>query len=280
MANPKPPSAGQERISTLSDPWSPGRNPVSIVVPTFREAANIPTLVRRVSAASSDWPAEWELILVDDDSNDGSDAIVAELGRRLPVRMVTRRGATRDLSLSVLHGMRLARFDRLVVMDADLSHLPEQIIDLLAAFDADCDMVVGSRYVSEAQVDPAWSRARALLSRAGTLMTCPLADCRDPLSGFFATDRRVLPDLDKLHPLGYKIALELMARGRLRVREVPIRFGDRHRGKSKLSWRTSLNFLRHLCRLYVYRIGETVRRTPFEKNPPAPRRKRGGDDFR
>ena len=280
MANGRPHSASQERLSTLTDPGALERNPVSIVVPTFREAANIPSLVRRVSAAASNWPAEWELILVDDDSNDGSEAIAAEWGRRFPVRMVTRRGTTRDLSLSVLHGMRLARFDRLVVMDADLSHPPEQIIDLLAALDADCDMVVGSRYVSEAQVDPVWSRARALLSRAGTLMACPLAECRDPMSGFFATDRRVLPDLDELHPLGYKIALELMARGRLRVREVPIRFGDRSRGKSKLNWRTSLNFLRHLCRLYVYRIGETAWRTRFEKKSPAPRGGRCGDDCR
>ena len=255
------------KYDACHSPRDRGRNPVSIVVPTFREAANIPALVRRVSAAASDWPAEWELILVDDDSNDGSEAIVAEWGHRLPVRMVTRRSAARDLSLSVLHGMRLARFDRLVVMDADLSHPPEQIIDLLGAFDADCDMVVGSRYVSEAEVDPAWSRARALLSRAGTLMALPLADCRDPLAGFFATDRRVLPDLDRLHPLGYKIALELMARGRLRVREVPIRFGDRSRGKSKLNWRASLNFLRHLCRLYVYRAGERVRRALLDKPP-------------
>jgi len=234
---------------------------VSIVVPTYREAGNIPALIQRVSAATSDWPAEWELILVDDNSDDGSEAIAAEWGRRLPVRMVTRRGATRDLSLSVLHGMRLARFDRLVVMDADLSHPPEQIIDLLTAFDADCDMVVGSRYVPEARVDPAWSRARALLSRAGTLMARPLAHCRDPLSGFFATDRRALPDLEEFHPLGYKIALELMARGRLRVREVPIRFGARHRGKSKLNWRTPIKFLRHLYRLYVSRVGEGVWRT-------------------
>ena len=234
---------------------------VSIVIPTFREGANIPSLVRRVSAALSKWNLEWELLLVDDNSNDGSETIVAEWGHRLPVRMVTRLGARRDLSLSVLLGMRLARFDRLVVMDADLSHPPEQIIDLLAALDTNCEMVVGSRYVSGALVDRTWGRYRALLSWVGTLMARPLANCRDPLSGFFATDRRVLPDLDEFHPLGYKIALELIARGRLRVREVPIRFGTRSRGKSKLNWRMHFNFLRHLCRLYVYRVGKTVRRS-------------------
>ena len=86
--------------------------------------------------------------------------------------------------------MRLAHFDRLVVMDADLSHPPEQIVDLLAVLDTDCDMVVGSRYVPGARLDPAWGWPRALLSRAGTLMARPLANCRDPLSGFFALELR------------------------------------------------------------------------------------------
>ena len=233
---------------------------VSIVVPTLREAENIPALAAGVHAALSDRGVEWELLLVDDDSRDGSEAVAAQIARRLPVRIETRRAARRDLALSVLLGMRLARFDRIVVMDADLSHPPDRLADLLAALDDGCDIVVGSRYVSGASVDPAWGRRRALVSRLGTLLARPLADCRDPLSGFFATDRRRLPDLDSLRPLGYKIALELMARGRLRVREVPIRFVDRRRGTSNLSWRTHVDFLRHLCRLYRHRLGDTLRR--------------------
>ncbi len=232
---------------------------VSIVVPTFCEAANLPALVGRVHAALSEKAIEWELILIDDDSRDGSEAVVAALPRRLPVRLVTRRGARRDLSLAVLLGMRLARFDRLVVTDADLSHPPERIADLLSALDADCDLVVGSRYAPGGRVDRAWSGRRLLASRVGTLLARPLADCHDPLSGFFVTDRRRLPDPDALRPLGYKIALELMVRGRLRVREVPIRFTDRRRGRSKMSWRTHRDFLRQLCRLYIHRLREAVR---------------------
>ena len=235
------------------------RDAVSIVVPTFREAANVRTLVHRVDAALSRKNIDWELILVDDDSNDGVETIVAEMARHLPVRVETRRGAPRDLSLSVLLGMRLARFDRLVVMDADLSHPPEQIIDLLGALDVDCDMAVGSRYASGASVDQGWAWHRRLISKIGTGLARPLANCGDPLSGFFATDRRRLPDLAELRPLGYKIALELMVRWRLRVRDVPIRFGDRSRGESKMSWRTHRDFLRHLCRLYAHRIREMVR---------------------
>ena len=228
---------------------------VSIVVPTFREAANIPVLVERIHAALSESGIEWELILVDDDSDDGSEGIVAELARRLPVRMEVRCDPPRDLSLAVLEGIRLARFDRLVVMDADLSHPPERIIDLLGALNAACDMVIGSRYAPGSLIDHTWSLYRVANSRLATLLARPLVSCSDPMSGFFATDRRVLPDPQTLQPIGYKIALELMVRGRLRVKEVPIGFYDRNLGASKMNWQQQLNYLRHLHRLYLYKGG-------------------------
>ena len=91
------------------------------------------------------------------------------------------------------------------------------------------------------------------------MLAAPLVTCSDPLAGFFAVDRRVLPDPETLRPLGYKIALELMVRGRLRVGEVPIAFADRRRGSSKLNWRQRLNYLRHLCRLYGLAIARVLR---------------------
>ena len=241
-------------------PESPSRRQaVSIVVPTFREAANIPRLAERIHAALSHRGIDWELLLVDDDSEDGSQAVAAELGRRLPVRMVTRRQSPRDLSLSVIEGIRLCRFERLVVMDADLSHPPERIADLLAALDGDCDMAVGSRYAPGGLIDRSWSRWRHLNSRVATSLALPLVRCSDPMAGFFATDRRRLPDPRSLQPIGYKIALELMVRGRLRVRELPIDFRDRSLGSSKMNWRQQLNFLRHLSRLYRFRFGGAAR---------------------
>ena len=235
---------------------------VSIIVPTFREAANIADLAERIDAALRGSGIDWELLLVDDDSGDGSEAVAAELGLRLPVRMVTRRDAPRDLSLAVIEGIRQCRFDRLVVMDADLSHPPERIADLLDALDADCDMVVGSRYAPGGIVDRSWSLYRVLNSRLATWLARPLVACADPMSGFFATRRNGLPDLDALRPMGYKIALELMVRGRLRVREIPIDFRDRSVGSSKMNWRQQIRFLRHLSRLYNYRFG-TLARVPF-----------------
>ena len=236
---------------------------VSIVVPTYREAANIPTLVRRVQAALADAGIEWELIFVDDDSQDGSEEIVAELARRAPVRIEVRRDPPRDLSLSVIHGLRRARFDRLVVMDADLSHPPERIGALLATLGEDCDFAVGSRYAPGGEIDAGWSFGRRLNSLIATLLALPLVRCSDPMSGFFATDRRALPDLETLRPIGYKIGLELMVRGRMLVREVPIGFSDRDLGESKMNWRQQLNSLRHLHRLYRYRFGGAARLISF-----------------
>ena len=240
-----------------------GRPAVSVVVPTLREAANIPTLVGRIRDALSQLGAPWELLLVDDDSGDGSEEIVAGLAQRLPVRMAVRRKAPRDLSLAVLHGIRLARFDRVVVMDADLSHPAERIGDLLGALEGDCHMAVGSRYVPGGNVDRTWGWGRRLNSRIATLLALPLVRCRDPMSGFFAIDRRRLPDLERLQPIGYKIGLELMVRGRLRVAEVPIDFVDRDLGASKMDWRQQVNYLRHLYRLYLYRYGTAARLASF-----------------
>ena len=234
--------------------------PVSVVVPTFREAEGLRALVERVQGALSGFGSEWELLLVDDDSGDGAEDVVAELQRSAPVRLHVRREPPRDLSLSVLLGIRLARFDRVVVMDADLSHPPERIPDLLAALDAGAELVLGSRYVPGASVDRGWSRVRRLSSCLATALAQPLVICADPLSGFFAADRRCLPAPERLRPGGYKIALELMVRGRLRVTEVPIVFNDRRIGSSKMSWRTLAAYLRQIARLYGFRIASAMHR--------------------
>ena len=236
---------------------------VSIIVPTFREAANIPALAARIDAAMSRAGVEWELILVDDDSDDGSEGVVAKLAERLPVRMDVRRQRPRDLSLSVVWGLGLARFDRLVVLDADLSHPPERIADLLAALGDDREIVIGSRYGEGGILGPGWGPWRLLNSRVATALARPLVSCSDPMSGFFAIHRGAVRDPARLQPVGYKIALELMVREGLTVKEVPIGFADRTAGSSKMSWRQQVNFLRHLARLYRYRFGGLTRAVCF-----------------
>ena len=236
---------------------------VSIVVPTFREAENLPGLAGRIEAALSGSGIEWELLLVDDDSGDGIVTVAENLARRLPVRLDVRRDPPRDLSRSVLRGIESSRFDRIVVMDADLSHPPERIPDLIQALDGACDMAVGSRYAPGGQIERGWSLGRFLNSYIATLLARPLSGCADPLSGFFALDRRALPDLAQLRPIGYKIGLELMVRGRLRVVEIPIDFADRSRGASKMGLRQQARYLRHLKRLYLHRFGGLARMLSF-----------------
>ena len=117
----------------------------SIVVPTLREAGNLPALAERIRRAMNGTGVTWELIAIDDDSGDGIEAVAEDPARRIPVRIRTRRELPRDLSRSVLLGFELARFDRLVLLDADLSHPPERMPDLLAALEDGRDMAVGSR---------------------------------------------------------------------------------------------------------------------------------------
>ena len=237
--------------------------PISVVVPTFREAANLPRLAERLQVALDDAGIAWELVLADDDSDDDTPAVAAALAQRLPVRLLTRREPPRDLSLSVLHGLEQSRYDRIVVMDADLSHPPEAIPALLAALDRNRAMAVGSRYMSGGAFDRTWGLWRFLNSRLATVLTGPLTDCSDPLSGFFAVDRRALPDLATLRPTGYKIGLELMVRGALAPAEIPIAFHDRRLGASKMNWRQQLRYLRHLARLYRHRFGGPFRAVFF-----------------
>ena len=226
-----------------------GQVEVSVVVPTLREAQNITMLVAQVARTMESTGLCWELVVVDDDSGDGIEESVAALAETLPVRLLVRAGQRRSLSLSVIMGIERCRADRVVVMDADLSHPPSSIPAMLAALDG-VDMVVGSRYVAGGEIDVDWGWHRRVVSRAGTRLARPLAACTDPLSGFFALDRRAVGDLARLKPIGYKIGLELMVRGRLRVGEVPIAFRDRDQGNSKFNLTEQLRFIRHLLRLY------------------------------
>jgi dolichol-phosphate mannosyltransferase len=227
----------------------------SVIVPTYREAPNLRALADRVFAATEAARIDAELLFVDDNSRDGSKEIVADLARERPVRMVVRT-EERGLSSAVLRGFADARFDLLVVMDADLSHPPEAIPDLVTLIAEErADFAIGSRYVRGGDIAEEWSFLRYINSRAATLLARPLTPVRDPMSGFFALHRRTLDQAAALNPIGYKIALELMVKARCRrVVEVPIHFAQRHAGESKLSLSEQLKYVRHVLRLYWFRL--------------------------
>ncbi|MFQ5494675.1 MAG: polyprenol monophosphomannose synthase [Phycisphaerae bacterium] len=226
----------------------------SIIVPTFHEAPNIRPLAERVFAAAAQAGRTVELILVDDDSRDGIDEAARALATKHPVRLIVRRGE-RGLSGAVLAGFAEARYDRLVVLDADLQHPPELIPTLLDRLDkGDADFVVATRYGPGGGVTAGWPWWRRLASRTATLLARPLAPLSDPMSGFFALRRETWRRADHLNPIGYKIGLELYVKaGCHRPAEVPIRFDTRRAGHSKLTLAEQVRYLRHLYRLYRFK---------------------------
>lgn len=225
---------------------------VSLIVPTYREAENLPALVGRVGRVRAARLPSLEMLIVDDDSADGTERVVQEAGCDW-VRLVVRRGV-RGLSSAVLEGLRLARHDVVVVMDADLSHPPEAIPDLVQAIVDGADFAIGSRYVAGGSTDAAWGLFRWLNSSVATWLARPLTRAKDPMSGFFAMRRDRLASTRGLNPIGYKIGLELLVRCRCKdVREIPIHFAERTLGSSKLSLREQLRYLRHLGRLLSFK---------------------------
>lgn len=211
---------------------------ISVVVPTYNEAATIPILASRLGSAMAERP--WELVVVDDGSPDGTADIAERLAPGLPVRVVRRPGKL-GLASAVLDGFRAAKGDVLVVMDADLSHPPEKVPALVDAVTGGADLAVGSRYVAGGgTVD--WPLRRRIVSRVACLMGNALVPVRDATSGFFALRRDVV-DGTRLNPIGFKIGFEVIARGRYkRVTEVPYTFRDREHGKSKFGTREIVNY--------------------------------------
>jgi dolichol-phosphate mannosyltransferase len=238
---------------------------VSIVVPTFKEAENLPLLIPRIAEAMRGMRHAYEVIVVDDDSRDGTDEVVRRLGRYgYPVRLITRHGE-RGLSSAVIRGFSEAKGELFVCMDADLSHPPATIPKLLEALEnSACDLVIGSRYAMGGSTDEAWGLFRWLNSKVATLLARPFCSAKDPMSGFFATRSTVLERCAWLNPVGYKIALEIVVKCDCRnVCEVPIRFANRKHGESKLSLREQINYLRHLKRLADFKYGDLSRFTQF-----------------
>lgn len=213
-------------------PADPAEHRVSIVVPTLNEVENIGPLLEQIMRAA---PACGEIVIVDDGSTDGTPDQVQSFTGAHPVRLLERHDPTLGLCGAVIAGARAATGDILVVMDADLSHPPDEIPNLLAPLlHARADMVIGSRYV-RGGTTPGWPLYRKAMSRMAAGMAYPLTGVHDSMSGFFAVRRAVLLEFAP-GATGFKIAFETIVRGgrRLRVLEVPIAFRDRARGTSKM----------------------------------------------
>lgn len=237
---------------------------VSIVVPTYQEATNLSELAARLFAATDGAQLKAELIIVDDNSGDGTIELCEELAERYPLRLITRT-EERGLATAVIRGMEETTGEYVLVMDADLSHPPMSVPSLLAPLKADkANFVIGSRYVAGGSVDESWSFFRHLNSRIAGWLAKGLTNAKDPMAGFFAIRRDRLGDVSKLSPCGYKIGLEIMVRCECnRVAEVPIHFQDRRHGESKLNLREQWRYIQHLLRLYTFQFPGLLRFAAF-----------------
>ena len=226
---------------------------LTIVIPTYKEAETICSLTEQIFRATASANISAELIFVDDDSQDGIEAICNALALKYNVRLIVRKGV-RGLATAVIDGLKGARGRFLLSMDGDLSHPPAVIPQMFQMLNQGADFVVGSRYVTGGCVQQGWGLHRWLSSKVATLMARPLTSITDPLSDFFALPRATFLKSPELSPIGYKVALELLVKIEpKKIVELPISYENRKFGKSKLSPRIQLEYLRHLRRLYRYR---------------------------
>ena len=224
-----------------------------LVIPTLNEVGNIPTLIDRIQNALAGIGIEYELLVVDDDSSDGTAELVQRYASADPrIRLLVRKGQ-RGLAGAVIHGWNNTEANWLGVIDADLQHPPETLPALIEAMRTGSDIAVASRYASNGTVGN-WNAFRHFVSRCSTWATVPLQKkkgvmVKDPMSGFFIVRRECIDGLD-LQPYGFKILLEILVKGRIKnAMEVPFQFATRHSGRSKADFKVAMHYFSLLGKL-------------------------------
>lgn len=242
---------------------------LAIVVPTYNERDRLRDLVDRIFAAYASEGVAGELVIVDDNSPDGTGALADELAARYRITVLHRAGKL-GLGTAVIEGFAAASAPVVGVIDADLSHPPGLLPRMLAVMQAvSADFVIGSRYIPGGGTRN-WGLGRLLMSRFACVMARGLTPIRDATSGFFLIRRDLARDV-RISAGGFKICLELLVRGRpASVVEVPYVFVGRTAGESKMNVTEALGYLQQLRQLRRFvatrpKLAQTYRRlTPAE----------------
>lgn len=240
----------------------------SLIIPTYNESKNLEKLVEVLSQIlNSYWKGDYELIIVDDDSPDRTWQVGLELMPHYPQLRVMRRQQEKGLSTAVIRGWQASQGEILGVIDGDLQHPPETLINMLNEMQNGVDLVVASRHIEGGGVSD-WGFIRRLLSRGAQmlgLIILPnvIGRVSDPMSGYFMVRRSAIANC-LMNPLGYKILIEVLGRGSVdKVAEVGYVFQERKEGESKVTWRQYLDYIMHLLRLRsrgrISRIRERLR---------------------
>ena len=236
---------------------------VSIIVPTYKEAQNIYPLSGQIDQAMKDAKLTYEIIVVDDDSKDGIVEAVEKIKDRYNIKLKVRKDE-KGLSSAVIAGFGMVTGELIVVMDADLSHPPSKIPELVVPIlDGNSDFMIGSRFVKGGSA-PHFNWYRKLNAWVSKMIARPFTRASDPMAGFFAFHRRLLKPGLELNPLGFKIGLEMIVKASpKRISEVPIQFRERQFGESKLSLKEQIYYLIHIKRLFEYKYKTLAEFTKF-----------------
>lgn len=257
----------------LNDPLAfPLKNSLSfsLVIPTYNESKNIRAIAEILSGLLDQaMPGDYELIVVDDNSPDKTWELAQALIPEYPQLRVMRRIEERGLSTAVIRGWQAASGRILGVIDGDLQHPPQVLLQMLAAMEQGADLTVASRHVEGGGVS-SWSFIRRFLSRGAQLLGLVILPqvvgrVSDPMSGYFMVRRSAIAG-HTMSPVGYKILIEVLGRGKIdEIAEVGYEFQERREGESKVTWKQYLEYLQHLLKLRVSkgRIGRLRQRFPI-----------------
>jgi dolichol-phosphate mannosyltransferase len=227
----------------------------SIIIPTYNESQNILRLIRSLEdCLPQNIPAE--ILVVDDNSPDGTGKIVEKFTKdSTTLTRVIHRQDKGGLVSAILDGIASSKGQYLIVMDADFSHPPETVPDIVKELNRDpgC-IVVASRYVEGGSIK-GWPFKRRLISSGAVRIArhgLKVHNVKDPMSGFFALPRLLMQNI-RINSSGYKILLEILVKTRgTRVKEIPYTFVDRKSGKSKLDLNVIIDYTRAVWHLYRY----------------------------
>jgi dolichol-phosphate mannosyltransferase len=226
---------------------------LSIIIPTFNERENVQVITRRIKNALSSLSISFEIWFIDD-SRDNTPEILSQLSQTHPEVNYVHRDNGRGLGTAVVEGFARATGEYLVVMDADLQHPPELLPEIYSKLCSGYELVVPSRFVPGGS-DGGLNAFRKLVSWTarviGQMALKRLRKITDCTGGFFGLKREVISNV-KLDPIGWKILMEVLIKGRYsQVCEIPYEFVDRNAGDSKMSIKEQWNYLRHIAKLVL-----------------------------
>jgi dolichol-phosphate mannosyltransferase len=256
----------ESECRTQDETGASNRETLALIIPTLNEAQNIRNVLNRVRSVLDPVGIDYEILVVDDDSSDGTGEIVSAIGLEDPrVRLIVRKGA-KGVAGATLLGWENTDASIVGAMDADLQHPPELVPALVAEILAGHDVAIGSRYADGGSLGN-WNLPRKLLSNAALWVAMPVQRkqirAKDPTAGYFLVRRECIDQI-QFQRTGFKLLLDVLVRGRIRsIKEIPYTFESRHHGASKATFKVACEYAGLLARLYWERFGFHQREIPL-----------------